>query len=525
MKGHGRPSREIGSALRPWRAHIGFQHALRWAIVGLAISLALAVIVSMVGWGLPLPGLIWWVVAFAAAGLVGGLLYGAATRPSLAVVARRVDEILELSDRQTTAWEMRDVESAFSRLQRRDALSTFRGRSPRGAISMWPGRTPLLGVLAGFVLVGLVLIVPNPIVLVSEGSERLQHGLLLAQAESRRGRSQLMGPDSPLSAAERVAAAEAYDALDEALEQAKRLSDVQAALSQAERELLSVRDPGPDAGRVLGGIEEALSGSPVTSNMGKALREGDETALAAAVEETVQQLTSMGSEELNGLAASLDRAASAARGRQPLADLLRRASKAVASGDSALAERELDALAEQLKALQVDAASAEAIERGLEGVQRMRQVLSEATEGKDPMGGYRLRDDPSGADGFFGQASDPADRDGGEGRDSEDTGAGPGYGEGAGGGDQSDRGLNEVTGRLETGGEVVFVPGQGPHIPIGVESGGTARSAGGELRPFREVVGEYAQQAREHIDRAPVPPGYKELVRRYFAGLAGGGGP
>ena len=522
MKVHGRPSREIGSALRPWRAHIGVQHVLRWAIVGLVIGLALSFIVSTVAWGVRLPGLIWWIVAFAAAGLLGGLSYGIATRPSLGVVARRVDELLDLSDRQTTAWEMRNVESAFARLQRRDALASLQGRFPGGVISKWPGRTPLLGVLVGSVLVGLALVVPNPITLVSEGSESLREGNLLAQAESRRERAQLTGPDSPLSAAERVVAGQAYDALDEALERAKSFSETRAALSQAERQLLSVRDSGPDAGRILGGIEEVLSGSPLTSGIGKALRERDDAALAAAVDDTVQQLASMGAEELNSLAASLDRAASAARGRQPLADLLRRASKAVASGDGALAEKELEALAEQLKTLQADAASNEAIQRGLAGLQRMREML-DAIEGRDPMGGYRLRDDPSGDD-YFGRASDPVDRDGGEGRDYEGMGAGPGFGRGAGGGDQSDRGLGEVTDPLETG-EVVFVPGQGPYTPIGVESGGTTRGAPGELRPFREVVGEYARQAREHIDRAPVPPGYKELVRRYFAELAGDGGP
>ena len=43
--------------------------------------------------------------------------------------------------------------------------------------------------------------------------------------------------------------------------------------------------------------------------------------------------------------------------------------------------------------------------------------------------------------------------------------------------------------------------------------------APGRLRPYNEVLGEYAEQARDHMERSPVPQGYKDLVRRYFAEL------
>ena len=77
----------------------------------------------------------------------------------------------------------------------------------------------------------------------------------------------------------------------------------------------------------------------------------------------------------------------------------------------------------------------------------------------------------------------------------------------------------KTPGRLLTDGETVFVPGQGPGIPTEVRARPGTGIAPGRLLPFGEVLGEYAQQAREHMERSPVPQGYKDLVRRYFTEL------
>ncbi|WP_157049057.1 hypothetical protein [Syntrophomonas palmitatica] len=41
----------------------------------------------------------------------------------------------------------------------------------------------------------------------------------------------------------------------------------------------------------------------------------------------------------------------------------------------------------------------------------------------------------------------------------------------------------------------------------------------GSQRPYKEVVGEYSQQAREALDRSFIPPGMAEIVRGYFSSL------
>jgi hypothetical protein len=72
---------------------------------------------------------------------------------------------------------------------------------------------------------------------------------------------------------------------------------------------------------------------------------------------------------------------------------------------------------------------------------------------------------------------------------------------------------------LATEGETVFVPGTGPDIPVEMQTGSGTGAAPGILRPYTEVIGEYADQAREHMERSPLPAGYQDLVRRYFSEL------
>ena len=64
----------------------------------------------------------------------------------------------------------------------------------------------------------------------------------------------------------------------------------------------------------------------------------------------------------------------------------------------------------------------------------------------------------------------------------------------------------EGTERLLTDGETVFVPGQGPDIPTEVRVGSGIGIAPGRLLPYEQIWGEYAEQAREHMERSPVPP-------------------
>jgi hypothetical protein len=68
----------------------------------------------------------------------------------------------------------------------------------------------------------------------------------------------------------------------------------------------------------------------------------------------------------------------------------------------------------------------------------------------------------------------------------------------------------------------VFVagrPGNGPADQDLVDQPFTVRGAS---RPYREVLGQYAQSGRDYVDRPDVSPAVRDLVKQYFQQLEEG---
>jgi hypothetical protein len=90
-----------------------------------------------------------------------------------------------------------------------------------------------------------------------------------------------------------------------------------------------------------------------------------------------------------------------------------------------------------------------------------------------------------------------------------------------GGVDGADLSTGQPAGAAEPS-ESIFIPGRAGDGPTdnqdNVQQPFTIRGA---PRPFREVIGQYAQQGRDYVDHASVPPNVRDLVRQYFADLEG----
>ena len=67
--------------------------------------------------------------------------------------------------------------------------------------------------------------------------------------------------------------------------------------------------------------------------------------------------------------------------------------------------------------------------------------------------------------------------------------------------------------------ENVFVPGRASDGPADQEPEHQPFSVRGQARPYREVLGDYAQSGRDYVDRAVVNPAVRDLVKQYFASL------
>ncbi len=532
------PQRAVADALGPWRLRFRIQSALVWSLWGLVVGLACMAVMLGAARLFPWPSALLWAGGAVTAGLAAGLAYGTVRAPSLPQTARRTDRLLGLADRMATAWELRNADSALALLQRQDALSALRRHQPSKAVSLWPGRRPLASLLGGLALAGLLAGLPNPMDRVIAQRQEIQEQLARAREEVEKTKEELAKEESRLSAQERATLEEALKKLEAALAKADSAPEALAELSKAEEEISRLQESRAGQSRALQRLAQALSAIPSGQALSQALQSGDQAALEQALQALAKELGNMSQEELQELASALQQAANTAatQGQSGLAAELRELAKAAASGDAESAEAALGELGDALAALQQGAASEEAMEHVLGGLRQARNVASglamtppdgtsegEGGEGAQGSGsgegsgkgqGEGAREQGSGGGKGNGESGRIGTGEGGQ-----DLGSGGGTG-GSGAGDQPGSQLGEGTGRLETGGETVFVPGQGPHVPSEVQTGAGGEGAvPGQLRPYREVIGQYAEQAREHMERSPVPQGYKDLVRRYFAEL------
>ena len=480
---------------------------MRGLAAGLGLTAAFLAAARFVPW----PEVFFWCAAATVAGAAVGVVYSFLAAPSMGTAARQADLLLDLSDRLGTAWEFRDSNSPVASLQRQDALASIRARDPGEAVRIWPGRSHFLPIILGLALIGVLVALPNPMDRIIQQREQLQQRLAQAREEVQKTKEQSARAGSPLSVEDRATVEQALEKLEQALTEAGNTPDALAALSQAEQEINELQDPKTGQGRGLEDIGAALATSPTTTALGQALGSKDDAALLDAIEALADQLDSMSELELQELAAALQRAANAATGSEDVAGSLRQASRAIATGDPGVAEAAFAGLAGSLAALQNEVEASEAIDRTLSGLRGARSFISGVAVAQT-------------ADGM---AAGPGRRDGGNGGaagagQGVQGGSGIGSGGGSGGsgaGNQPGDRQGEGSGRLPAEGETVFVPGQGPGPPTEVRTGPGAGIAPGRLRPYNEVLGQYTEQAREHMERSPVPQGYKELVRRYFAEL------
>ena len=513
---------DLRVAISPWRRRLALKATVKWATWGLVAGLGLAVGLMAVARFVPWPHVPMWGIFATLAAATTGLVYSLLRTPSLEAVAREADRLLALSDRLGTAWEFRNSNSTFAVLQRQNALDLARGRDPAERVRIRPGRGHFLPILVGLVLIGLLLTVPNPMSLVIQQREQLQQQLAHAREEIQKTQEEVAQPDSSLSAEERANLEEALEKLKETLSEAETAPEALAALSEVEEKVNQLRDPKAGQDKELQAVGATLTASPATQALGQALQSMDAAALLDAMEALAEQINSMSEGELQDLAAALQQAGNAATGNEALAGSLRQASRATASGDP---ETALGELADRLASLQEGVEALETLEETQAGLRSARSVVSGVTLAQAP-GGQAVgegRQDGGGSTSGPGQGGQNGNGEGtGEGGPGGESGRGPGPGGGVGGsgaGNQPGARQGDPTGRLLTEGETVFVPSNGPEVPTEVRVRPGQGIAPGRLLPYNEVLGEYSEQAREHMERSPVPQGYKDLVRRYFAEL------
>ena len=227
MKNQEREAGRLSAVIRPWQIRLALKGALKWAILGFGGGLVLTVVQLAAARFVPWPDVLLWGVVTTVAGTTAGVVYGFLGSPSLEATARHADHLLGLSDRLGTAWELRNSGSPFAALQRQDALASAGALELGEAINMWPGWSHLPPILVGLVLIGLLVVLPNPMDGIIRQQEHLQEQLAQVEEDLLKTKEDVVGPDTSLSAEERAAAEEALEKLQEALKETK---DIPSAL-------------------------------------------------------------------------------------------------------------------------------------------------------------------------------------------------------------------------------------------------------------------------------------------------------
>jgi hypothetical protein len=302
-----------------------------------------------------------------------------------------------------------------------------------------------------------------------------------------------------------------------------------AALTRAEQQLMQLGDTGADAReQALGAMSETLAQEPLTRQLSDALQRSDARDASQALDALRDQSNQLSDSQRQALARALQRAANVGRADSRSSNALRDAARAVSAGENP--SNQLNDAAQSIEEAMQASAAESAIRQA---TQRMQDVRTELTTGTPPPG--ESSQDRS-YEGQMGQSG---------------TMPGPGSGTavpidvavararaaalGVGRSEPVPNGEGGTTGGVTgadlTNGqapaatdpsESIFIPGRAGDGPTdnqdNVQQPFTIRGA---PRPFREVIGQYAQQGRDYVDHASVPPNVRELVRQYFADLEG----
>jgi hypothetical protein len=514
----------------------------------------MASLVLAIGWVTPWPEaeLRPWAAQLALPFLLAALLVGVwPTR--LPRRAAELDARLGFGDRLATAWAFRQSSQAIVLLQRSDAIDHLDARSPGSALHWRPSRVEL-GVLAVLGLVTLVLVgVPSPQQPVLE--KRAAEELAVQQANQRLDVLRQEATAAPSLTPEQA------QRLDELLRQAQaELNGVRtqreatAILSRATEQVSQqLSDPDAEArDEALAAMSETLASEPLTRALGEALQHEDAQAASDALDDISDQADKLSDVQRQALSRALQRASNVGRSAPQSANALKQAAQALSAGqtgtgqpgagqadpgqsgagqpaDAASASDAASAAAATRAALAAtNAALSQAIQAATadaklrQTTERLRDLESQLASGTplsaDSQQSGSASDLPGVPSGTPPGMGTPVAIDSGAGR-LNDPAAGQGKGAGIGAAGAGAAGQAEPVGPAA---ENVFVAGRPGIGPADQDLTDQPFSVRGAPRPYREVLGQYAQSGRDYVDRPDVSPAVRDLVKQYFQQLEEG---
>jgi len=513
--------RALVMALRPWTRLLLAEATLRWLVRGGIAALIAACLVLSVGWLTPFPinQLRPVALQLALPIVLIGVLIGLWPARRLHR-ASELDRRLGLKDRLSTAWLNRAVETPMAQLQRGDALQRLE-QAQQFKFRLVRFETFALAALA--ILSLALLVVPSPMekVLRQIAAEQQAAEQAAARIEALRTDAVVVDALTP----------EQAKRLDEVLARAKQeLGQARteraaaAVLARAVQDVRELGDPGAEArDQALAAMSETLSQEPLAGQLGEALQRADSRATRDAIEAMRQRAGQLSEPQRQALSRALQRAANVGRADSRSSSALRDAARAIAAGEQPDAQMQeaSTSLEQAMQAAAADAAYRAAGQR----LQDVRQEMSQVAQGYPPSTEEPMTGAP-GQSAFNPSLSGtavPIDasalrRSGAAGEGLSEPGSAqriPG-----GGVSGADLSQGQAASTVDPS-ESIFIPGRVGDGAADNDAVQQPFSVRGAPRPYREVIGQYAQSGRDYVDRASVSSSVRELVRQYFSNLEG----
>lgn len=508
-------------ALRPWERQLVTESLLRWLIRGAIGAFVLGSLVLAVGWVTPWPEseLRPWALQIAPSLLLGALMVAVLPVRRLRRAAV-LDRRLGFGDRLATAWGYRESTQSIVRLQRSDAIEQLARRSPARDLKWRPTRLEIGGLVATCLVALMLLLVPSP-----------QQAILDRQAAEQQAVSDTSERLEALRQEATTAASLTPDQarqLDELLQQAQAelnrvhtQQEATAILTRTQDQLgQQLQDPDADLrDEALAAMSETLAAEPLAQPLGDALQHEDARATSDAVKALAAKADQLSDVQRQALSRALQRAANVGRSEPRSAAALREAARAIGAGEPAQ-----DALSATDAALReaIQAATAQTSLR--ETSQRLRDLPAQMVA-RVPLSADGLQTSGTGDQrGLRNEAAagsgTPVALDSGGSR-LRDPSVTAELGSGAGVGPAGLNGQNQDP-ASDAAAENVFVPGREGVGPGDQTLTDQPFSVRGAPRPYRDVLGEYAQSGRDYVDRPDVSPAVRDLVKQYFEKLQEG---
>lgn len=537
--------------------------AAAWALYGLAGGIAAGLLLLLLGRLLPIPSVRLMAAILAAAGLLGGLLWGWLRRIPVREAASAMDEVPEgpeRSDMMVTALSFREDNSPAAVYQRRQAElygsrfeASLKDRMPR------PKRKKALMICsAGLVALMILMILPNPMNKVVEAAKEQKKWVKEQVKETDKLVDKLNRQQ--LSEQDKKKLQEQIEALKKELASAKHPEKVLEKLEEVMKQLEKTMKQQEENTKALSKLAEQMKNHPSLEKAGKSLQNGKSEELKKEMKKLTEEVKKMSDKDKTKLAEELKKLAKEAEKHpdaEKLKEALEKAADALKNGKLTKEQEEaLKELAEELaKAAEAKNSSDEASEaaselaaalasQGLTLADKMSAAGMKVSDawstggsaeamaqaglspgeqgegGENPSGGEQGK---GGSQGQGGAGSGGQGQGAGSGGSGSGTGSGRGHGQGAGAGGAGlgtgSRELVTTPRDLKGGGNV-----QGDKGPLKgsggeVQKGGVSPTVPGSSRPYEEVYKDYAAEARKTLGRSQLPEQMQGLVEDYFTGI------